>query len=204
MTGIDEQAAPAGKRNWKKISLIAGGVFLALVVIGGLAGSPEESTVTLEQAADEQVATTKAPTTTEAPTTTTEAQTTTTTTTAAPITTTPPTTAPPATAPPTTADPYASESVSQGNARQKADSYLDMMAFSRSGLIEQLEFEGFPTGDATYGVDAQHADWNEQAAKKAASYLEMMSFSRSGLVEQLVFEGFTPAEAEYGVSTTGL
>ena len=78
------------------------------------------------------------------------------------------------------------------------------MAFSRSGLITQLEFEGFSTQDATYGTDSLNTDWNEQAAKKAASYLETMSFSRSGLITQLEFEGFTPAQAEYGVSTTGL
>lgn len=29
---------------------------------------------------------------------------------------------------------------------------LDSMAFSRSGLIEQLEFEGFTTEQAEYGV----------------------------------------------------
>ncbi len=78
------------------------------------------------------------------------------------------------------------------------------MAFSRSGLIHQLEFESFTTEDATYGVDALAADWNEQAAKSAAGYLDVMAFSRSGLIHQLVFEGFTQDQAEYGVSTTGL
>jgi hypothetical protein len=71
-------------------------------------------------------------------------------------------------------------------------------------LIGQLEFEGFSTADATYGVDAQKADWNVQAAKSAKSYLKYSSFSRIGLIDQLVFEGFTQAQAEYGVSTTGL
>jgi hypothetical protein len=78
------------------------------------------------------------------------------------------------------------------------------MAFSRSGLIEQLEYEGYSLADATYGVDGQMADWNAQAAKSAESYLEFMSFSRSGLIDQLMFEGYSQAEAEYGVSTTGL
>ncbi len=121
-------------------------------------------------------------------------------------TTAPPTTAapPPSTAPPATEAPAPAESVSQQNARQKAADYLDFSAFSRQGLIEQLEFEGFSNADATYGVDALSVDWNEQAAKKAADYLEFSSFSRNGLIEQLVFEGFTQAQAEYGVSTTGL
>jgi hypothetical protein len=96
------------------------------------------------------------------------------------------------------------ETVSESNARKKAESYLSLMAFSRSGLIEQLEYEGFSNQDATYGADAVGANWNEQAAKKAASYLETMAFSRSGLIEQLLFEGFTEAQASYGVATTGL
>lgn len=107
-----------------------------------------------------------------------------------------PTTAPAPTLPP--------ETLSQSNASEKAAEYLAFAAFSRSGLIGQLEFEGFSTADATYGVDAVGADWNEQAALKAAEYLDFSSFSRSGLIDQLVFEGFTQAEAEFGVSSTGL
>ena len=98
----------------------------------------------------------------------------------------------------------ANETVSQKNARRTALSYLDFTAFSRDGLIKQLEYEKFSNEDATYAVDNCGADWNEQAAKMAASYLENMPFSHQSLVEQLVFEGFTEEEAEYGVSTTGL
>ena len=86
------------------------------------------------------------------------------------------------------------------NALSKAYDYLDFMAFSYSGLIEQLEFEGFSTSEATYAADNCGADWNEQAAKKAREYLDFMSFSRSGLIEQLEFEGFTRSQAEYGVN----
>ncbi len=90
---------------------------------------------------------------------------------------------------------------SQTNAVRKAESYLDFSAFSRSGLIAQLEYEGFSNADATYAVDTVRVDWNEQAAKKAASYLEFSAFSRQGLVDQLLYEGFTPAQAEHGVGT---
>jgi Xaa-Pro aminopeptidase len=94
--------------------------------------------------------------------------------------------------------------VSQQNALRSAAGYLDYTAFSRSGLIKQLEYEGFSTEDATWGVDRVSVDWNEQAAKSAKSYLEYTAFSRSGLVKQLLYEGFTPEQAEYGVSQTGL
>jgi hypothetical protein len=169
---------------------------VAAVVVGAVASSGDEdgkqiavatSTTEAKTPTTERSTTTTQPTTTTVPTTTTTEPTT---------TTQAPTTAP---APPTT-----EATVSQMNARQKAVEYLDFTSFSRSGLIGQLEFEGFTQEDAAYGVDALNVDWNEQAAKKAAEYLDFTSFSRSGLIDQLVFEGFTQAQAEYGVSTTGL
>ncbi|WP_035717092.1 Ltp family lipoprotein [Gordonia terrae] len=55
----------------------------------------------------------------------------------------------------------------QTSAVAKAEEYLSLMAFSETGLIEQLEYEGFSTADATYAVGAVEAqgavDWNEQA-----------------------------------------
>ncbi len=89
------------------------------------------------------------------------------------------------------------------NALKKAQSYLDFMAFSYLGLIEQLEYEGYTPDEAKYGVDNCGADWNEQAAKKAASYLEVMNFSKNGLIEQLEYEGFTHEQAVYGAESVG-
>lgn len=92
----------------------------------------------------------------------------------------------------------------QRNARDAAASYLAMTAFSRKGLIEQLESsagDGYTHDEAVFGVDAQHADWNEQAFKAAQSYLAMTSFSRQGLIEQLesdAGDGYTHAQAVYG------
>jgi hypothetical protein len=128
VTGIDEQGAPSAKRYWKKIALISGGVFVVLLMIGSLAGDPDEEKVAATQVTTERTTTTKAPTTKKAPTTT-EAPTT---------TLPPPTTAPP---PPTTTTappppPPPAIPVSQSNAHRKAASYLDMTAFSRQGLIE--------------------------------------------------------------------
>jgi Host cell surface-exposed lipoprotein len=78
------------------------------------------------------------------------------------------------------------------------------MAFSRTGLIKQLKYEGFSISDATYAVDAVSPNWNLQAAKAAQSYLDSMAFSRSGLIEQLEYEGYTAQQAVYGVNQTGL
>jgi len=91
----------------------------------------------------------------------------------------------------------------QKNALAKAKDYLDFTAFSYSGLIEQLEYEGYTTEEATYAVDNCGADWNQQAAAKAQEYLDFTSFSRSGLIEQLEYEGFTAAQAEYAATAVG-
>src|SRR3989344_2489764 len=85
------------------------------------------------------------------------------------------------------------------NALSKALSYLRYTSFSYSGLIKQLEFEGFTHQEAVYGVDNCGADWKEQAALKAQSYLDYSAFSKQGLIDQLEFEGFTKEQAEYGV-----
>jgi hypothetical protein len=96
------------------------------------------------------------------------------------------------------------ETVNQLNAKRKASSYLSISPFSRESLIKQLEFEGFSNSDAAYGVDAQNADWNAQAAKAAKNYLNITAFSRSGLIDQLLFEGYTKEQATFGVNATGL
>lgn len=95
-------------------------------------------------------------------------------------------------------------SVSQEQAIRSARNYLSFTAFSRTGLIEQLEYEGFSTEHATIAVDNVTVDWNEQAALSAESYLEFTSFSRSGMIDQLEFEGFTREQAEYGATAVGL
>lgn len=132
----------------------------------------------ISASAKKEETTNEATTTTASPTTTTQRQTTTTT--------------------------KKSATVSQQNAVKKAKSYLNFTAFSRKGLIEQLEFEGFTHDDAVYGVDNVGADWNEQAVKKAKSYLDFTAFSRKGLIEQLEFEGFTHEQAVYGTEQNGL
>ena len=93
--------------------------------------------------------------------------------------------------------------LSQKNAVKQAESYLKFMPFSRTGLIKQLEYEGYSTTDATYAVDNIKVNWNEQCAKQAESYLEFMAFSRDGLYKQLEYEGFTHEQIEYGLQAVG-
>ena len=93
--------------------------------------------------------------------------------------------------------------VSQENALEQAKNYLSFTAFSRSGLIDQLEFEGYSTQDATYAADHCGANWNEQALKNAKSYLSIMPFSYSGLIEQLEYDQYTSEQAVYGANNCG-
>ena len=93
--------------------------------------------------------------------------------------------------------------MSQKNALRSAESYLEYMAFSYSGLIEQLEYEKYSHDDAVYAADNCGADWNEQAVKCAKNYLNTMPFSRDELIEQLEYEGFTHDQAVYGVEQNG-
>ena len=95
------------------------------------------------------------------------------------------------------------ETMGQKNARGSAEGYLSHQAFSRSGLIDQLKFEGFSKADATYAVDYISPNWNKQAAKSAKSYVSHQSFSASGLQDQLEFEGFSSSQAAAGVAAAG-
>lgn len=96
-----------------------------------------------------------------------------------------------------------SETIGEKNALSSARTYLSNIELSHSGLIDQLEYEGYSTDEATYAADNCGADWNEQAAKAAQNYIDTFSFSRSGLIEQLESEGYTREQAEYGVNAVG-
>ena len=93
---------------------------------------------------------------------------------------------------------------SQQNAVRAAKQYLDYTAFSREGLIQQLEHDDYSTEDATFAVDSITVDWNQQAAKAAKQYLDYTAFSHAGLIDQLEHDGYTSVQAEYGVTAAGL
>ena len=103
-----------------------------------------------------------------------------------------------------TATPAQAGTISRAQAVGQAKDYLHTMAFSRKGLIGQLEYEGYSSSDSVYGVDHSGANWMVQAVKKAKSYLQTMHFSAKSLYGQLVYEGFTPAQAWHGVHAVGL
>lgn len=96
-----------------------------------------------------------------------------------------------------------SATTGEKNALERAKKYLDYSAFSYSGLIDQLEYEGYTNQEATYAADNCGADWNVQAEKRAEKYMEYSSFSRSGLIDQLEYEGFTHSQAVHGAESVG-
>jgi len=102
---------------------------------------------------------------------------------------------------PTITAPESQFTRSEENAIGSAESYLDFSAFSRLGLIGQLEFEGYTNAEATLAVDYLDVDWNQQAGLSAESYLDFSAFSESGLIDQLEFEEFTSDQATHGVNS---
>ena len=75
-------------------------------------------------------------------------------------------------------------------------------AFSRSGLIHQLKFEGYTTAQATWGVVHVHSELERGGCEERQGVpASLEPFSRSGLIQQLRFEGYTLGQATYGVRT---
>lgn len=90
----------------------------------------------------------------------------------------------------------------QLNCLEKAGQYLHSMFFSRSGLADQLAFEGYEPDDIEVVMKwlDNDVDYNEQAKYKAQEYLETMPFSLQDLIGQLEYEGFTPEQAQHGAN----
>jgi uncharacterized protein YecT (DUF1311 family) len=117
--------------------------------------------------------------------------------------------APPAPSKPATNNSPPSLSKPQINAVRAAQSYLNISAFSRDGLIEQLSSpagSGFNRHDATLAVDSMNVDWNIEAVKSAKQYLQLMGFSCRGLIQQLSSPAggkYTEKQAAFGAQQTG-
>lgn len=91
--------------------------------------------------------------------------------------------------------------IGQENALDKANSYLNFTAFSREGLREQLEYEGFTPEEIDYALEYVPVDYNEQASRKALSYYTRQNLSKQGVYDQLIYEKFTPEQAQHGVNS---
>jgi peptidoglycan hydrolase-like protein with peptidoglycan-binding domain len=103
----------------------------------------------------------------------------------------------------TSSSSLSSMTTSQWNALETAQDYLEFMAFSYQGLIEQLEYERYTHKDAVYAADHCGADWYDQALQKAGSYLDCTAFSYEGLIDQLEYEDFTSKQATYAADHCG-
>jgi host cell surface-exposed lipoprotein len=109
-----------------------------------------------------------------------------------------------------TPKPKPKTTVAQREAIESAKAYLKDGAFSRAGLINQLDSkygEGFKKADAVYAVDHITVSWYAEAVESARSYLDDGGFSRAGLIEQLhssYGEGFTLKQATYAANKVGL
>lgn len=101
--------------------------------------------------------------------------------------------------------PTSSATMGEQNALKSAKAYLNLgTGFSRSGLIDQLKYEGYTDSEAEYAVKNCGADWKDEAVKSAKAYLKLdIGFSRSGLIEQLEYDGFTHDQAVYGAEQNG-
>jgi hypothetical protein len=97
----------------------------------------------------------------------------------------------------------------QQNAVRSAREYLNLTAFSRQGLIDQLSSaygDKYSVQDATIAVDSLNVDWNAEAVQSAKDYLKLTAFSCQGLIDQLdspYGEKFTVAQATYGAQQAG-
>jgi len=97
----------------------------------------------------------------------------------------------------------------QRQAIGSAKEYLRFEAFSKQGLIDQLDSkygEGFSKAVSTYAVNHIRVSWNAQAVRSAKSYLRFEHFSRAGLIDQLQSPygaQFTHAQAVYAANHVG-
>jgi hypothetical protein len=105
----------------------------------------------------------------------------------------------------------AGPTMSQQQALDAAQSYLNLgSGFSRQGLIDQLDSQygnKFSVADATWAVDHSGADWNAQAVMAAKGYMQLGGFSRASLIDQLTSaygSKFTYAQASYAADRVGL
>lgn len=86
-------------------------------------------------------------------------------------------------------------------ASSRARQYLGVQNFSRSGLISQLEYDGYSEADATAAADALNLDWTDQARQRAAYFAGTQQWTRDQMVSQLEYEGWSADDAAAGADS---
>lgn len=85
----------------------------------------------------------------------------------------------------------------QKEALESAKSYIKYLSFSKEGLRDQLDYEGFSKKEINYAIKKCKANWKKECLESAKSYLKTSGFSKKGLKEQLEYEGYTKKEIKY-------
>lgn len=85
----------------------------------------------------------------------------------------------------------------QKTAALLARSYLIGSAFSRSGLISQLQSEGYSFETVEAAIDILSIDWQVQAVKRAKLLTQYEDYTLESLQERLLDYDFTTEESEY-------
>lgn len=85
-------------------------------------------------------------------------------------------------------------------ANQRAEGAIEYAAFSKPGLVRQLQGELFTQEQATEAVEGLDVDWSIQAERSARETSQNIAISRSRLLYSLTDDGFTEVEAERGIT----
>ena len=84
-------------------------------------------------------------------------------------------------------------------AMKTAKTYLGYIDYSYSGLVNQLELEGYSNTDAVKAVEMLGIDWNEQALKCANAYIVKSKMTKKEVKKQMKADGFTDSQIEYAI-----
>ena len=89
-------------------------------------------------------------------------------------------------------------------AHKSACRFLEIGAYSRDGLVSQLESAGFTREQAVYGTDHCGADWDQQARIAILELLETSSNSEMGFFIKLTERRFTEEQAEMALASVDI
>lgn len=102
----------------------------------------------------------------------------------------------------------------QEKALEDAKSYLKESTYSKKGLKEQLEFDGYTKKEANYAVNNCGANWKKQAKKEAKNLIRLsldeewkkwgvFYYSKKSMIETLKYHGYTKSQAKFGAKKCG-